>query len=434
MAESWKPVSLGDVATVALSGVDKHIIPGEITVRLCNYLDVYRNRRLTREMDFLHGSATPGEIARFTLLKGDVVITKDSETPNDIGVPAVVVDNLTDTICGYHLALIRPGRCLDSRFLLHYLQADVAKQHFLRTANGVTRFGLGMRAVSSLPVLLPCREEQAAIARVLDAVDTALGRTRAAVERAQQLRRSLLADLLSLGIGPGGHVRDQRRDPSAFARTPSGVLPASWALSTVGREFSLQNGFTLNEGRQARFRKHPYLRVANVQRDDLHLTDVQELEASDAELKPRRLAEDDLLVVEGHADRMQIGRCARVTAGAVGMTFQNHLFRLRSHGGVVPAFGCLWLNSSIAQRYWNARCATSSGLNTINQRSLKRLTMLVPPKPEQNDIVNLIALQRAHLEAMARKCDRLDALKKALVQDLLTGRVRVTHLAEATTS
>ena len=79
MCEAWKLVTLGNVATIAISGVDKHIIPSEAPVRLCNYLDVYRNRRLTREMSFSRGSATHGEVARFTLRKGDVVITKDSE-------------------------------------------------------------------------------------------------------------------------------------------------------------------------------------------------------------------------------------------------------------------------------------------------------------------------------------------------------------------
>src|SRR5205814_6241749 len=111
-------------------------------------------------------------------------------------------------------------------------------------------------------------------------------------------------------------------------------LHAAWTLSTVTNEFEIQNGFTLNENRRARFRKRLYLRVANVQRDALDLTDVQELEAGDGEFAPRMLRVDDLLVVEGHADPMQIGRCANVTAEADGMTFQNILLRLRFSGEV----------------------------------------------------------------------------------------------------
>ena len=132
MRDTWKAVQLGDVAEIASSGVDKHIIQSEVGVRLCNYLDVYRYRRLRKDMKFARGSATSAEVARFMLRRGDLVITKDSETPDDIGVPSLVDEDLDRVVCGYHLALVRPKPVLVSAFLLHYLQSDSAKQHFLR--------------------------------------------------------------------------------------------------------------------------------------------------------------------------------------------------------------------------------------------------------------------------------------------------------------
>ncbi len=188
MRDEWGRAALGDIATIALSGVDKHIVPGEVGVRLCNYLDVYRNRRLTAQVEFSPGSATPSEIRRFRLRKGDVLITKDSETPDDIGIPALVVEDLPDTICGYHLAVIRPDEGVEPSFLCYHLQSDATKRHFLRTATGLTRFGLSVRAIASLPIVLPPRDEQAAIARILDAVDAAIQRTRGAAARARTCR------------------------------------------------------------------------------------------------------------------------------------------------------------------------------------------------------------------------------------------------------
>ena len=286
-----------------------------------------------------------------------------------------------------------------------------------------------------LPLGLPNDpDEQTAIARILDAVDTALERTRAAVERVRAVRASVIADLLNHGVGEDGKVRRDGIVLGEFVLTLLGRLPAAWRLSTVEQEFDLQNGFTLNAERRARFRRRRYLRVANVQRDALYLADVQELEAGDAEVAPRVLVPDDLLVIEGHADRMEIGRCARVTEAAAGMTFQNHLFRLRTKGLVVPAFACLWLNSEYAQRYWNARCATSSGLNTINQRTLKRLIVPVPSESEQQSIASIVAHQRQHLDALVTKQLSVEALKKSLMHDLLTGRVRVRNEAKAAAS
>lgn len=74
-----------------VSNVDKHSRKGELPVRLCNYVDVYKNDRITPEMPFMVATATPTEIERFRLERGDVLITKDSEAWNDIGVPALVV-------------------------------------------------------------------------------------------------------------------------------------------------------------------------------------------------------------------------------------------------------------------------------------------------------------------------------------------------------
>ncbi len=427
MHSDWGTIALGERADIVISNVDKHILPGETRVYLCNYLDVYRNRRLHRSMEFAVGTVRTGELARFQLRKDDVLITKDSETPDDIGVPAVVVEDIPNTVCGYHLALLRPKGGLDSRFLCYVLQSEIAKRHFLRYASGVTRFGLSIRAIASLPVPAAPRDDQLAIVRILDVVDSAIGHVQQAVKKAEQLRLSLLSDLLSVGLDDNNRVRIPEQSPTQFSGTAVGRLPRAWRLSRIGAEFELQNGFTLNENRRARNRRRPYLRVANVHRDALLLNDIQELEAADSEFAPRVLKVDDLLVVEGHADRMQIGRCARVTEEAQGLTFQNHLFRLRSNGDVLPYFACLWLNSHHAQRYWNARCATSSGLNTINQRMLKMLVIPIPPVSEQRAIVEIIRVQRDQLESLIAKREKLVTLKASLMHDLLTGSVRLSN-------
>jgi len=171
--------------------------------------------------------------------------------------------------------------------------------------------------------------------------------------------------------------------------------------------------------------------VANVQRDSLDLSDVHELEAKDHEYWPRCLALDDLLIVEGHADSMEIGRCARVTEEAVGMTFQNHLYRLRTKGDITAGFACMWLNSIYARRFWNARCATSSGLNTINQRALKQLALPVPSEREQHDIMSIVDHSRRHRDSVSLMRSRLEDLKSSLLHDLLTGKVRVDDTTEA---
>ena len=321
-------------------------------------------------------------------------------------------------------------RCGDNlQFVRHLL--DYLPLERLNAATGVP--GLSRRDAYSLLAVFPPPDEQAAIARILDAVDTALERTRDAAKRAHNLLASIVVDILDRGVGGNGRFRCPREAPSAFAVTALGRLPRDWRLSTVGDEFDVQSGFTLNSRRRPRLQKRRYLRVANVQRDLLDLSDVQELEAKDDEFALRILAPDDLVVVEGHADSMEIGRCARVTEDAAGMTFQNHLFRLRpgTAGEITAGFACMWLNSNYAKRFWNARCATSSGLHTINQRTLKQLALPVPSPSEQRDITAIVEQCQRLRDAINQKLTKLQALKESLMHDLFTGKVRVGDATEA---
>jgi type I restriction enzyme S subunit len=210
-------------------------------------------------------------------------------------------------------------------------------------------------------------------------------------------------------------------------------MPTGWEISTVGVEFDIQTGFTLNVNRRPVLNRRKYLRVANVQRGRLDLTDVSELEAGEDEFQKRKLKEDDLLVVEGHADSMQIGRCAMVNKQAAGLTFQNHLYCLRPKR-VEANFGCLWLNSTFAKRYWRRVCSTTSGLNTINQRKLKRMAFPVPPKKERERICELEASASSLVHTVQGKLSILLDLKRGLMQDLLTGKVRVPAVLEVARS
>ena len=113
--------------------------------------------RYTRRLEFAAGSAKQSEIDRFGLRPGDVLITKDSETPDDIAVPALVVQGADDLVCGYHLALLRPNPSrLNGKFLFYALKSRVNfRPLFSVLAQGITRFGLTLSGIGSVAIPLP---------------------------------------------------------------------------------------------------------------------------------------------------------------------------------------------------------------------------------------------------------------------------------------
>ena len=110
LQEGWNSSPLHEIAEVRFSNVDKKSKSGEKRVRLCNYTDVYNNEYLIGDEAFMKATATDSEIYQFSIERGDVMITKDSETPDDIGVPAVFIGEPDGIVCGYHLALLRPDK------------------------------------------------------------------------------------------------------------------------------------------------------------------------------------------------------------------------------------------------------------------------------------------------------------------------------------
>ena len=119
----WEVRRLRTVAEMHVSNVDKHTRSDEIPVRLCNYVDVYKNDCITLATPFMSATASRDEIDRFRLQNGDVLITKDSEAWDDIDVPALAKETADDLICGYHLALLRPHGEILGAYLARTLQS-----------------------------------------------------------------------------------------------------------------------------------------------------------------------------------------------------------------------------------------------------------------------------------------------------------------------
>ena len=151
----WRLEKLKFFIDVRNSNVDKTLSDGEEPVLLCNYTDVYKNERIVPGMGFIAGSASRSEIERFQLKQGQVIITKDSESWSDIGVPALVTADMPNVLCGYHLSVLDPGSQVYGGFLAWLCRADPLNDQFKIAANGVTRFGLGQHAMKNAFIALP---------------------------------------------------------------------------------------------------------------------------------------------------------------------------------------------------------------------------------------------------------------------------------------
>ena len=196
----WEVKRLKYVTKILPSNVDKHIYPDEVQVRLCNYTDVYYNDYITVDTVLAKGSCKEHEFTKFVLRKGDVIITKDSETPDDIGVPTFVKDDLDNVVCGYHLTMIRPYICR-GEFIFRFIQSDRTRRYFELNSNGITRYGLGKPSIENLLLPIPTDSEQQQIANFLDRkteqIDELIAAEQRKIELLKEYRQSLISEAVT---------------------------------------------------------------------------------------------------------------------------------------------------------------------------------------------------------------------------------------------
>lgn len=426
----WREIPLGAVAELRFSNVDKLTCPSEEPVRLCNYTDVYNNDYITDGLDFMHASATQPEIARFGLQVGDVIITKDSETPDDIGIATVVDSTAQDLICGYHLALIRPNKEeVDSTFLAKQFGHFRLTQYFAQQANGLTRYGLPIGAVANAPLWLPELNEQKSVGVVLRLLDETIAKTEAVIEKLKQVRAGLLYDLLTCGLDEHGHLRDPVAHPEQFKDSPLGRIPKEWRISRIADEAEIQHGYAF-DGKYFTDRPlGPRLLVpGNFHREGgLYFTDNNTKYYSGDFPSESILVNGDLLIVMTDLSprTLILGRTVLF----------NQPFPVL-HNQRIGKF-CLKRPDEWNTKYFSTlmnddrlrrkviREATGTTVRHTSPDRIRSGFVLKPCREEQDQITLIIENHNLTISVATDELDKLRALKSGLSDDLLKGHVRM---------
>ena len=419
----WTEVPLSSVADVRFSGVDKLSRPSEEQVRLCNYVDVYKNDYITPDLEFMRATATTSEIARFGLKLGDVIITKDSETPDDIGIPTIIDYTAPDLVCGYHLALIRPNKDeVDPTFLGKQLAHHRHARRFGRLANGLTRYGLPTSAVSGAPVWRPkLLIEQQEIGRTLRLVDETIAKTEWVIGKLRQVRAGLIRDLFANGLDKSGQLRDAAAHPAEFQDSPIGRIPLDWDCKTLEEATDWFSGGTPSRSQASWWKGNvPILTPKDMK--VFEIVDTIEHVTEEAALVGSKMmpAETAFIVVRG----MILAHTFPVCLSTRPFAFNQDIKAVSGREGLKTRFLAHWFaaNSSLFLR--KATEATH-GTKKLDMPELHRVHIAVPKPDEQDEIVGRIEGMDADIGVETREFRKLELLKSGLTHDLLTGRVRV---------
>ena len=425
---AWPRVALRDMIDLRLSSVDKKTNPTEHAVRLCNYMDVYRNSFIHGGLDFMKATATEQEIANCSLFSGDVVITKDSEKHDDIGVPALVREDIPRLVCGYHLAILRPIS-IDGAYLFYALSTNEVQQQFHSYANGVTRFGLRKADIGLVETPLPPPPEQRAIAHILGTLDDKIELNRRMNKTLEAMARALFkswfvdfdpvrAKMAGRDTGLPKHLADFF--PDRLVESELGEIPEGWKIGTVSQLAErIQNGGTPKRSEPTYWERGeiPWLISSEVRQSFVlgtqNFISEKGLEKSSAKMVPARSI---LVALYG------------ATAGQVSMNYRP-LSTNQAVTAVIPSMGnryfCL-VGLKLEVSALENR-AVGSAQQNISKKVVEETIVLLPQIELRSAYDVLVESLFDRIFYSLHETQTLSDLRAALLPKLISGALRVEH-------
>lgn len=320
-------------------------------------------------------------------------------------------------ILGSTLLAIRAKDGVNSLFVFYLVESLYEFLNKAPTGGAIPH--LDQNLLARLVLAIPSDPaEQARIAETLKAADEHIRALEDQIRKAERVSVALDQQVFAVG-------RHAARFPYEFGLPRT--IPHGWPSKRLGEIADVTSGVTINQDREPGENRVRYLTVVNVYRGRIDLTEERYLESRGNEAETKRLNKNDILVVEGHANPYEIGRAALVSEREAGMSFQNHLFRVRlpNEDGIRARFLVRALNSERVRRHWVAIANTSSGLSTINRTALRRLVVPVPTPDEQDVGIERIEEAERFSTALREQLTAARRVKQSLLQNLLTGRIRL---------
>jgi len=323
-----------------------------------------------------------------------------------------------------HAHVLRPLPGVDFSFLFHSLEhKDI--RWFIR---GGTRSKLNQAELRSVRILLPSDlNEQGYVARILDAADDAIAKTEALIAKLKAIKQGLLHDLLTHGLDDNGELRDPERHPEQFKDSSLGRIPIAWDVPTINDlAVHVGSGITPTGGSNVyKSEGVLFIRSQNVTFEGLLLDDVAYIDERTHRMMARSevFAHDILLNITGAS----IGRCCPVPEDLGPANVNQHVcaIRIAKPRREDAVFLSAVLASFIGQHQID-RLNAGSNRQGLNYQQLR--SFLVPwpiDDAERTAVAARIELAESRIRVEQNYLSKLKAIKKGLMQDLLTGRVRM---------
>ena len=334
---------------------------------------------------------------------------------------------------GAFCSIFRPTADYESDFVRYQFSSPLYQQQLDSLLAGSAINNLKGSDVSALKALVPtCRHEQSKIAEVLSTVDLAIEDTEALIAKQQRIKTGLMQDLLTRGIDEHGNLRSEHTHE--FKDSPLGRIPVEWEVMTLGAMLKRARGNLQTGPFGSQLHAHEYVHegtpvimpqdILNGQISTSLIARIPEWRAN--ELRRHRLLPNDIVF----SRRGDLSRASGIGEREAGWICGTGCFLLRVSADTIDS---TWLAN--VYRHHNVQRqvdtnAVGSTMPSLNNAVMENLTIAFPKADERKEIMRRCDAADDGIASTVDQLAKMRALKRGLMQDLLTGNRRVTPLLE----
>ena len=413
--DDWEVITIGEVYDFK-NGLNKAKEFFGYGVPIINYTDVYNNKGITK--DIIKGKVylNKDEIKRFNTQKGDVFFTRTSETPDEVGLTSVLLEDIENCVFSGFILRARPKKNLfDLCYCKYCFSTNSIRNFIIQNCTYTTRALTNGTVLSKIYLPLPPLQEQQRIAKALSDVDALISTTEKLIQKKKNIKQGTMQNLLIgkkrlPGFGP------QTKSPS-YKQTELGPIPEDWEVKSLN-EYIDDFIVPMRDKPTDLTGQIPWCRIEDF--DGKYLSESKTNQGVSLEtIKKMNLKIFPLntLLVSCSAN---LGKCAIVS---------KELITNQTFIGLVPNktvnVEYLFYKMSFEESRLN-EMATGTTISYLSREQFEKYEITTPStEEEQTAIANVLSSMDKEIETLNTKLEKYRNLKTAMMQQLLTGKIRL---------
>ena len=407
--EDWEVRSIGEMYSFK-NGLNKDKDSFGFGTPIINYMDVYKNNGLTSKCIKGKVSLSDYEISYFLVKKGDVFFTRTSETPEEVGIASVLLDELPKGVFSGFLLRARPnGNDIEPLLCKYIFTTESFRSSVIQNSTYTTRALTNGAILSSLYVAFPKSiVEQQAIADALTKVDNLITSLTKVIEKKKLIKKGAMQKLLS------GEMRLDGFD-------------VEWERKQIGKIGITYSGITGKNKSDFGHGTAKYITFLNVLNNPIINTKELELVDISSNENQNKALKGDLFFNVSSETPEEVGICSVLLDDISNLYVNSFCFGFRITDKEVSGIYLSYLFRTSLGRDKMSSIAQGATRYNLSKDYFNEIELTIPPtKAEQTAIANILTTMDNEIEALEKERDKYKCIKQGMMQQLLTGKIRLT--------